>query len=320
MKPVAVLLAMAVAAPSVARAQVPTQAPAPAPETPPAAGPAPAPETPPPETPPPPTPAATQGAAAPPGDQYYVEPRPKREPPPPPPFEPPVPGQTAFEPPPPPEARHIAPRMSLWLGARLGWFFPFGNVWADGPDSGTTDGQPYYTLEGKPWRDYASSGPMLELDVGMRLSRSYTVFALWERAQLGSGDDDSGRDGEQDGAESDFWGLGLRASSDPDRIGFLTEVAIGYRRARTFFTNGVEYQFTDAPFEARLGLGAEFRFSRTFTLSPLLTVGVGGFGSAEAVESNGNIRHITGPFDESDGHAWATVQVGGHFDLLPSAK
>lgn len=210
--------------------------------------------------------------------------------------------------------------MSLWLGARLGWFFPFGNVWADGPDSGSTDGQPYYTLEGEPWRDYASSGPMFELDVGMRLSRSYTVFVLWERAQLGSGNDESGRDGEQDGAESDFWALGLRASSDPDRIGFLTEVAVGYRRARTFFANGVEYQFTDAPFEARLGLGAEFRFSRMFSLSPLVTVGVGGFGSVEAVEKNGNSRRLTGPFDESDGHAWATLQVGGHFDLLPSAK
>jgi hypothetical protein len=210
--------------------------------------------------------------------------------------------------------------MSLWLGARLGWFFPFGNVWADGPDSGTENGQPYYTLQGRPWRDYASSGPMLELDVGMRVSRSYTVFVLWERAQLGSGDDESGRDGAQDGAESDFWALALRASSDPDRIGFVTEVAVGYRRARTFFENGVEYQLTDAPFEARLGLGAELRLSRTLTLSPLLTIGVGGFGSAEALEPSGNKRHLTGPFDESDGHAWATIQFGGHFDLLPSAK
>lgn len=319
MKPVALVLAMAVAAPSVARAQIPTQAPASPAEAPPAA-------TPPPAPAPAPTAPAAAESTAPPGDQYYVEPGPEAgaaaasKPAQPAPFEPPVPGQTGFEPPPPPEARHLAPRLSLWLGARLGWFFPFGNAWADGPDSGTTGGLPYYTLEGKPWRDYATSGPMFELDVGMRLSRSYTVFALWERAQLGSGNDESGRDGEQDGAESDFWALGLRASSDPDRIGFLTEVAIGYRRARTFFTNGVEYQFTDAPFEARLGLGAEFRFSRSLTVSPLVTIGVGAFGSAEAVEPNGNIRRITGPFDESDGHAWATLQVGGHFDLLPSAK
>lgn len=231
-----------------------------------------------------------------------------------------MPGRSAFEPPPPPEPHHLAPRMSLWLGARLGWFFPFGNVWADGPDAGPQNDQGYYVLEGKPWRDYATSGPMFELDVGLRLSRSYTVFVLWERAQLGSGNDDSGRDGEQDGAESDFWALALRASSDPDRLGFITEVAVGYRRARTFFQNDVEYQFTDAPFEARLGLGAEFRLSRSLSLSPLVTIGVGGFGNVEAVDAQGRARRLTGPFDEADGHAWATLQFGGHFDLLPSAK
>lgn len=215
----------------------------------------------------------------------------------------------------------MAPKRSLWVGARLGWFFPFGNVWADAATAGQ-GGQQYYVLRGRPWRDYASSGPMFELDVGMRLSRAYTVFVLWERAQLGSGNHESeqSRGGEQDGAETDFWGLGLRASSDPNQIGFVTEVAIGYRRARTFFTNDTEYQFTDAPFEARLGLGAEFRLNRTISLSPLVTVGVGGFGSTRAVDAKGNARSLTGPIDEADGHAWATLQFGGHFDLLPSAN
>jgi hypothetical protein len=159
---------------------------------------------------------------------------------------------------------------------------------------------------------------MFELDAGVRLSRAYTVFGLWERAQLRSGDNDSGPDGAQDGAESDFWAVGLRASSNPDRLAFLTEVAVGYRRARTFFKNDVQYQFTDAPFEARLGLGAEWRFNPMTSLSSLLTIGVGGFGSAEKVGRNGAALSLTRNIDDGDGHAWATLTIGGHFDLIRS--
>jgi hypothetical protein len=175
-------------------------------------------------------------------------------------------------------------------------------------------------LRGVPWRDYASSGPMFELNAGMRLSRAYTVFALWERAQLGSGNNNSGIDGKQDGAESDYWALGLRASSNPDRLGFLTEVAVGYRRARTFFKNDVQYQFTDAPFEARLGLGGEWRLSPLTTVSSLLSVGVGGFGSVERVGSSGTALPLTRSIDEGDGHAWFTFTIGGHFDLIRSRR
>jgi hypothetical protein len=142
------------------------------------------------------------------------------------------------------------------------------------------------------------------------------VFLLWERAELGSGDDES--NGPQDGAESDFWALGLRASSNPDKLGFLTEVAVGYRRARTFFENDYEYQFTDAPFEARLGLGAELRTSRLATWSGLVTIGVGGFGDVRTVAPNGGALPNNRPEDSGDGHAWATLNIGGHFDLLPT--
>jgi hypothetical protein len=244
--------------------------------------------------------------------------KPGAAPPAPAPFEPPLPGGTPYEPPPPPKVSHLAPRSSLWLGARLGWFVPFGNLWARGVPTGPDQGQYYYVLEGTPWSDYASSGPVLELNAGVRLSRSYNAFLLWERAQLGSGENERGPDGAQDGGETDFWAIGLRANSDPDRLGFVTEVAIGYRRARTFFENDVEYQFTDAPFEARLGLGAEYRLSRLTTLSALGAVGVGGFGSAERVDANGRGSSLSGPFDEGDGHGWVTLTVGAHFDLLGS--
>ncbi|HKO46344.1 MAG TPA: hypothetical protein VJV79_01390, partial [Polyangiaceae bacterium] len=220
------------------------------------------------------------------------------------------PGDPVFEPPAPPEPHHLAPRTALWLGARVGWFIPFGDVWAR-----TNRG--YVT--GVPWSDYASSGPMIELNAGVRLSRNYSLFALWERARLGSGNGDpqSTLSGKADHGDTDFWGVGVRASSDPDHIGFVTELAIGYRRARSKFDNGDEIQFTDAPFETRLGLGADFRLSRVFTLSPMATIGLGSFGTIETV-SNGQIRYATTPYDQSDAHAWATFTLGGHFDVFGS--
>jgi hypothetical protein len=212
----------------------------------------------------------------------------------------------------------VTPRSALWVGARLGWFFPFGNVWARGVPTLADDGHYYYLPHGVSWSDYAASGPMFEIDVGVRLARSYTLFALWERAQTRSGDCVYPCEGKQDGGETDFWAVGLRATSNPERLGFVTEVAIGYRRARTFFENGAEYQFTEAPFEARLGLGAEYRLNRLVTMSGLTTIGVGGFGLAERVGADGRVSPLTTPFDEGDGHAWATLNIGAHFDLFPS--
>ena len=319
MKRAAFLLGLAVVTPRVADAQVPVFQPAePAPEAPrpaPAAAPGSA-----------PGPAAAPEQKAPPGEEYYVEPAPAApagagpgEPVEPAPFEPPLPGPPYFEPPAPPQVHHVAPLNALSLGAREGWFFPFGSAWARAtPVSGSSGSG--YQLQPVPWRNYASSGPMFELDAGVRLSRAYTAFALWERAQLGAGSDNGGDDGKQDHAESDFWAVGLRASSNPDRLGFLTEVAVGYRRARTLFKNDVEYQFTDAPFEARLGLGAELRLNRLTSLSSLVTIGVGGFGSIEAVYPNGKARPLTTSLDQGDGHAWATLTIGAHFDLIASRK
>ncbi|HEY6081133.1 MAG TPA: hypothetical protein VIW29_20100 [Polyangiaceae bacterium] len=328
MKRVAVLLGMVAAIPSAAWAQTP-------PPTAPPSSPAPAPDpgsTPPPAPAAPPSPAGAP-APIPSGDPLYTQPpgvqpagapAPGPQPPagappapgaPPPPFEPPPPPGAVYEPPPPPVAKHLAPRMALSVSARLGWFFPFGNAWADGKVVEATPVN-YVVLEGVPWTRYASSGPMFELDVGLRVARSYTVFALWERAQTRSGSDNSSFDGEQAGGDSDFWAVGLRANSDPNRIGFVTEVALGYRRARTRFDNGTEYQFIEAPFEARLGLGGEYRTSRLMAFSLLGTIGVGSFGNIERVGERG--PPVTDGNDVADGHAWATINLGAHFDLLPT--
>ena len=225
-----------------------------------------------------------------------------------------------YEPPPPPEPHHLAPRTALTLGVRVGWFMPFGSAWA------RSSGPNYLDLKGVPWRDYVTAGPMFELDVGARLSRNYNVFALWERAQLGAGRGDSGDPGDglpalgkSNGGDTDFWGVGVRATSDPDRVGFVTELAIGYRRARATYDNGDEVQFSDAPFEARLGVGADIRLNRVVTLSPMFTLGVGSFGTIDHV-SNGQITDHTRPNDQADAHAWGTVSFGGSFDVLSSRQ
>ena len=221
------------------------------------------------------------------------------------------PGDPESDPPPPPEPHHLAPRTALWIGARAGWFIPFGDVWARTTRSGAN---------GVPWNNYATSGPTFELDAGLRLSRNYSVFAIWERANLGPGKGDpqsTSLSGKAQRGDTDFWGVGVRATSDPDNIGFVTELAIGYRRARSEYENGDQIQFTDAPFETRLGLGVDFRLNRALTISPLATIGLGQFGTIESV-SNGEIRDQTTHGGQADAHAWATFTLGGHFDLFGS--
>jgi len=151
--------------------------------------------------------ASAPAGDAPPGE-FYVEPAAEPTgtppppssvpqppgPPPPPPvldgdgriFEPPAPdfypeGERVFEPPPPPEPRHVAPRTALWLGVRAGLFLPFGSLWARCLDCSPTNQYP--TLRGVAWRDYASAGPMFELDAGSAPgSKLHPVRALGARA------------------------------------------------------------------------------------------------------------------------------------------
>lgn len=267
-----------------------------------------------------PTPAAPAAGDAPPG--YYVEPAapPENAPPAEPPlpgetiYEPPVPGTAPiYEPPPPPVPRHVAPKYSLWLGVRAGWFLPFGNVFARALPP---DAYGFYGFQRVPWSDYSSSGLMLEADAGARIGRNYAVFALWERAQLGSGSAEEDRYGKQGGADSDFWGLGVRTTTNPNRVGLLVEVALGYRRARATWEDGTELRFTDGAIEGRLGVGADIRINPLFSLSPLVTVGMGSFGTIRRVLPDGSSYNETRGRDEGDSHAWLTLGVGGHVDLF----
>jgi hypothetical protein len=284
------------------------------------------------EAPPPPAEGGASNAppsgapsAAPPS-QYYMEPGARNDAPPGPPagappppgyYEPPPPGyyaQPVWEPPPPPKPHHRAPKTAFWLGARVGWFIPFGTLWNRyHPPAGQQ--LDYY--ESVNWSEYASAGPMLEGDVGMRFSRYYNVFLAWEHASLGAGSAEPAAYGGQDHGETDYYAIGLRFSSDADRVGFLTEIDLGYRRFRAVWADGTELQFTQAPLEFRIGLGADIRLGPWFSLSPMVTLGAGVFGDAEAVAPDGSRSNVLNPNDENGGHGWLTLQLGGHFDLPP---
>jgi hypothetical protein len=156
---------------------------------------------------------------------------------------------------------------------------------------------------------------MLELDIGARLGRYYNVYALWERAQLSSG---NGIDGySQKRAETDYVAIGVRLSADPDDIGMLLDLAIGARRFRSLYKGSNELQLSDAPLETRLGVGVDIRMSHNFSLSPMLTVGLGGFGKAEWVTKD-TVSDAIPKGNDTLTHGWVSLQLGGHFDIIGS--
>jgi hypothetical protein len=286
----------------------PTTAPASAPS---AVAPAPASATPAPATPQT-EPGRVPEAAPPPG--YYVE-QPVQEsgeayPPNGAPtiYEPPPP-EFVIEPPPPTTPHFLAPRTAFWFGARVSWFAPFGSAWTDGFYDGTGL---YYRR--RALGDYASSGPALELDVGARLSRHYNVFAIWEHAFLGTGSLDQHSFGGQKWGNSNFWGAGLRFSTNPNHAGFLMEVAVGYRDFHAYWSDGTELALTGS-LDARIGVGADIRVTRFFSLSPMITLGGGSFNSGHWSGPVQSGTAFTSQYDGSADYGTVSLQIGGHFDV-----
>jgi hypothetical protein len=174
---------------------------------------------------------------------------------------------------------------------------------------------------------------MYELDAGARLARRYTLFLAWERAQLGGGRERSGVDSNGDGetdheqprsrrAESDLFGLGARFSSNADRVGLLVEMLVGWRRMRAVWSEAkvpsgapTELVMHNAPFEVRFGLGADIRLSRTFSLSPMGTIGAGVFRDIDWTKPDGSRLNAIPPNADRFQHSTFTLQIGAHFDV-----
>jgi hypothetical protein len=164
------------------------------------------------------------------------------------------------------------------------------------------------------WTDFVHSGPAFELDAGVRLGRNYNVFGLWERAQLTSGS--SHAFGEPSGGDSDYFAVGLRASSDADRIGVITELSLGYRQARAHYEDGSQVEMTGGILEGRVGVGLDLRLSPLVAVQPIVAIGVGSFDRIQRVLAGGGSYDLLGPYDAPGSHSWVSVGVGGSVDLF----
>jgi hypothetical protein len=219
-----------------------------------------------------------------------------------------------YEPPPPAPPLHRAPYTSLWLGARVGALFPFGNAYATGRD--------YYSEYGEKWDGLATGGPLVEADVGVRFARAFILYGFWEHAWMGKGSDPSWRTpdpgsnfGDQTSATTDFTGLGFRWSSRPSHVGFLIDLGLGYRWFRERWSSGAKMDLEGFG-EFRLGLGADVRMSRLFSLTPLLSISTGSFADRQVTIPGEGKRDIVGSYSGS--HGTLTLSVGGNFDVVPS--
>ena len=206
---------------------------------------------------------------------------------------------------------HRAPWASLFVGARAGVLFPFGYAYATGRD--------YYYEYGEEWAGLATGGPLVEGDLGVRFARAFVLYGFWEHAWMGKGSDPSWRApsgsnfGDQTSATTDYTGLGFRWSSRPNNVGFLVDVGLGYRWFRERWASGAKFDLSGFG-EFRVGLGADIRITRLFSLTPLVTLSGGSFSDREVTLPGERRKDIANTYSGS--HSTLTLSVGGNFDLV----
>jgi hypothetical protein len=225
-----------------------------------------------------------------------------------------LPAPYIYEPPPPAPPMHRSPWNALFLGARVGALFPFGYAYA-------TEQYGYYEY-GESWNGLAAGGPSVEADVGARLGRQFIVFGFIEHAFMTKGSDSTWRYptdpkyfafGEQQSASTDFTGVGFRWSSNPNRVGILFDVGLGYRWFRERWSSGAKMDLSGFG-EFRLGAGADIRVNRLLSITPLFSVSSGVFSNREWTIPGQGTSEIQGAMSGS--HGTLNFTVGGNFDLF----
>jgi hypothetical protein len=188
------------------------------------------------------------------------------------------------------------PTFALFAGTRMGILVPYGGLYAD------------RALVTTPFQDVATAGPALELDFGARFAHRFAGYIFFEQALLGRGNSAAwtAPHGGQSGPSTQALGLGLRWESNPDGLGLVADVALGYRWLTARWGDGTTLRM-QGPGEVRLGLGASWRVTPVFILSPMVTAFTGAFTS----------RTLDGaPLgDAVSSYAGASVALSGYVEM-----
>lgn len=231
--------------------------------------------------------------------------------------EPPLPqpyrGASGVTPIPPPEPLHVAPRTSFWAGVRPTLTLPLGSMWTD------REPEDYYccTQNPRPFSEFATPGPGLELDVGMRFARNYQVFAFGEYAFLGAGPLDDAFGGQGTTTTSVF-GLGVRFSTHPDSLGFLIEMSLGYRSFEATWKDGTKLSANDDLFSTRLGIGGIWQVNDNMSVDLLFVLGGGSFTDIEWTFADGSSSGALSGYDDRGQYIPLGFQLGVHWDIVRS--
>ncbi len=221
-----------------------------------------------------------------------------------------APPSYVYEPLPPPPLRHRAPVQALWLGIRGGALFPSGDAYEE---FAGTDNYGYDVYATERWSNLAGSGPSFEANVGGRFARHYVLYGLWEHAWLSPSTYPSPEvAGRGDKASTDFAGVGFRWSSNPDAVGIVADIALGYRWFRETWPDTTKLDLRGFG-ETRIGLGADIRVSNALSFSPMLSLSFGSFSERNLKSPSQG----TGSFGESASHSTVSLTLGAHYDLAP---
>jgi hypothetical protein len=185
---------------------------------------------------------------------------------------------------------------ALWTGLRLGVFLPSGGLYADG------------NLVTIPFRDVASAGPVVEVDVGARFVRHFIGYAFVEQAFLGRGGSAAWTlpHGGQSNASTQALGIGLRWDSHPEGVGFAADVAVGYRWFTARWADATKVSMHGLG-DIRLGVGVSWRVASRLAIAPMITLSSGRFTE----------RTLDGQTlgDTASSYAAAELSLSGHMDF-----
>lgn len=192
---------------------------------------------------------------------------------------------------------HSAPAHSLFTGAHLGVFAPYGGLYS---------ARNLVTTE---FQEVASPGPVIELDVGARIAHRYAVYGYWQYASLGRGTDTywSETRGGQTRANTNAAGLAALWTSNPGGFGVVLDVGVGYRWFSARWNDGTAMQLGGFG-DLHLDVGIDLALSSTVALSPTVTFGTGVFTD----RTYGG--QPVGQFNSS--YTTVAVGVGVHFDFF----